>query len=297
MRMSKLFLVEEWNMCKIRLGVMQRRNWRETENNKRNMKKIARLCGVLAGGGALLSGVAQAATVNSLNFSGLPTSAVQFDGHTFDFTGVIPALQGRYGANEIHVTSESGFGGSSSSVGDLGFFSIGASSGAATTWSFGAITVYGNGVQIANVTSPANTEVTLGDGFGGTLTANLAWMTVQTSAQIGSLNGSLTLNLSDVTYTPGTSSNPDFVTLATGVTPSLIVSFSVPGNPSLTQLATGGLHQSTSYSGSISETVTPPPPPPIPEATTTVAGGAALCSVVLLMATQRRQNGALKISK
>ncbi len=185
--------------------------------------------GVLAGSALL----AQAAPI-SLNFSSLPGSTIQFNGSasTFSFN---PS-----GADQWWITSINN--GVGDSLALHGRFSGG-------PWTYGGITTTGPN-QHASVISPLGT-ITLFDGTGGTATGAINWVDVDTYQFAGALNGSAAVNLTGLTYTPGTTPISDLQQVVAGGLGSALLTFQFNPGMTLTDLTSGTGPYRTSYSGSI----------------------------------------------
>ncbi len=189
--------------------------------------------------------MAQAAL--SLNLSSLPGSTIQFNGHSSTFN-INPA-----GGNQWWITSVEG--GAGDALALQGKFSGG-------PWKYGAISVNGPD-QHAAVISPLGT-FTLYDGTGGSATGTVNWVDVVTHQYVGGVNGSAAVNITGMTYTPGTTPIVDLQNLVAGGQGSVILTFQYNPGMTLTDLTQNNGPYRTSYSGSLT--------PFVPESGTLLAG-------------------------
>ncbi len=97
-------------------------------------------------------------------------------------------------------------------------------------WTYGGITTTGPN-QHASVISPLGT-VTLFDGTGGSAIGAINWVDVDTYQSAGALNGSAAVNLTGLTYTPGTTPISDLQQLVAGGLGSALLTFQF--NPGMT---------------------------------------------------------------
>jgi len=249
------------------------------------MKK--QMWAVFAGGAALWAVAAQGSVV--LNLASVPGSEMQFNAgsSTFQFNVGNSPFFPQYSGDQWKVVSE---GTGNASVDDIGAFGPMATTAHTIGWQFGAISLFGGGLETAPVTSPSGTQISISDGNNGTLQGALNWGTIQTVQGNGAINASLVLNITGITYTgSGPLNNSDFITLKNDTQASMVLSFSFAPGKSLTDLSTGTGTYTTSYSGSLTDANVPPPHPPVPEAGTTIAGGVALGLVALALGFQRRK--------
>lgn len=139
-------------------------------------------------------------------------------------------------ANNINITSGTATG----SIGTI-----------AGTFGVGTITPLLGGLETAPVNGTGN--LTISDGTGGILAADLAWVDIFTFGVVGGINVGGSVNLSAITYTPGSSSDPDLQALANAGSGIQTTSFQFPISTSLTDLFSGnnGTTTNTSFSGSI----------------------------------------------
>jgi hypothetical protein len=204
-------------------------------------------------GMALLTGTSHAQL--SLNFSSTPGSTIQFNGaaDSFQFN---TSTSNNYVGSQFEIGSESG--GTGSAIGLFGVVTNG-------PFYYGPITTTipfaGATLQTANIGAGTNVQfgaLAINDGLGKLLTGNVAWIQVDTFDYSGGINASLTVNVTDLAYA---GSNPDLLTLLAGSPASMDLTFQFSPGMTLGQLSTGSGPYVTSYSGSISDTLTPAPEP------------------------------------
>ncbi|MBI4603850.1 MAG: PEP-CTERM sorting domain-containing protein [Planctomycetes bacterium] len=187
----------------------------------------------------LLPAAAEAGPI-SLDFANVASAKVRFDAATDTFT-FDDATSGADLGRDFVVT-----GVSSGALGDDVFAPLGAldlRGNIDGTFQIGTISTSG-GHEWASVTGSG--QLRIHDGLGGTFTADLSWVTIETLGGAGGINAGGALNLTSTSYS---GSNPDLVLLASlpgGIT---TVSFQFVPGKSLTELVTNGGR--TSYSGSL----------------------------------------------
>jgi len=180
----------------------------------------------------------------SLNFSSTVGSTIQFNGtnSSFQFNASTSTLfGGSFLGSQWQIGSESG--GAGSAVLLLGLFNNG-------PFQYGAITTNINGPDIdesATVTGPL--AALLIQDATGNLSADLDWGQIATHDNAGTINGSLTINVTGFVYT---GSNPDLMTLAASGPGGLDLTFQFSPGMTLADLTTGAGPYQTSYSGSLS---------------------------------------------
>jgi hypothetical protein len=181
----------------------------------------------------------------SLNFASTTGATIQFNGTTSSFqfnssTLVLPPPIGSYYVgSQWSIGSETG--GTGSALGLLGVFTN-------SPFSYGTITTPSTGVEIATVTGPLG-GLNVNDGLGNLLTGNVNWIQVETDNSAGSINASLTVNITGLAYA-GT--NPDLATLAADGPGSMNLSFQFSPGKTLSQLTSDTGPYETSFSGSLS---------------------------------------------
>jgi hypothetical protein len=181
----------------------------------------------------------------SLNFASTTGATIQFNGTTSSFqfnssTLVLPPPIGSYYVgSQWSIGSETG--GTGSALGLLGVFTN-------SPFSYGTITTPSTGVEIATVTGPLG-GLNVNDGLGNLLTGNINWIQVETDNSTGSINASLTVNVTGLAYA-GT--NPDLATLAADGPGSMNLSFQFSPGKTLSQLTSDTGPYKTSFSGSLS---------------------------------------------
>jgi len=170
------------------------------------------------------------------NFANVVGSAIQFNGITSSFQ-----FDANGAGNEWTITSETGQP-SGSVLGLLGTFTGG-------PWTYGPITTTAGGlIQSANIVASA-ASLSIKDGASQIATADVLWGTVSTFQSFGGLNASLTVNLSNLSYT---GANSDLAAFFSNPSGALDVTFNFNPNGTLTQLTTGTGPYLSSFSGSLS---------------------------------------------
>lgn len=136
-------------------------------------------------------------------------------------------------------------------------------------FTYGIITTDGAGNQSAPVTTPAGTQIKISDMNGGWLTGDLNWGTITTYATsaTGNISDGLTVNIFNLTYTPGTPSQSILAALDAANSATLNVSFQFADKKTLTDLSTLKTWTGTTYSSSLVA---------VPEPSTYLAGLGAL---------------------
>lgn len=198
--------------------------------------------------GILVLGVLGAAGLARANiqidFAAVTDAVIDFSGGgNFSFP-VSPDLSEPWTGYDFTVNHESGL--TNSAVGLFGNIN--------GTFTIGAITLAGGGVQTAPVTGTGTLTITDAASVPKVFSAALNWVNIESYGTGGTINYSGTVNLTGMTYA---GSNADLLTLdhAPGGIVTLTYQF-IPGL-TLTQLATGG--DETSYSGTIMPTTVPEP--------------------------------------
>jgi hypothetical protein len=133
--------------------------------------------------------------------------------------------------------------------------------------------------ESALVTGPLG-GLSINDNAGKFLTGTVDWVQVATHDNAGAINAALTVNVTGLTYT---GSNPDLVTLAAGNPASMDLTFQFSPGMTLGDLTAGSGPYVTSYSGSISDTMSPVPEP-------TTAGCLLLGMGTLILTRRFRKN-------
>lgn len=173
----------------------------------------------------------------TLNFASTTGSTIQFNGtsSSFQFNPV--------DGTQWQIGSETG--GTGSAIGLYGQFDNG-------PFGYGAITVNnsipGLDYETAMVSGPLG-ALSVADGVGNFLTGDVNWIEVATANSAGSINGSLTVNVTGLNYT---GPNADLQTVAANGPGSMNLTFQFSPGKTLTQLTSGTGPYNTSFSGSLS---------------------------------------------
>jgi hypothetical protein len=203
--------------------------------------KSAILVLLLASAMVFAASFAQAGPL-SLNFSSLAGSTIQFNGVGSSFS-LNPV-----GGPQWSITSVSG--GTGDALQLQGMFSGG-------PWLYGPITVNGP-VESATVISPSG-SFTIYDGSGGSATGTVNWVEVSTFASLGGINSNALVNISGMTYLPGSTPVVDLQNLVLSGAGSVNVTFQFNPGMKLSQLTSGTGPYQTSFSGSLSPAAVPEP--------------------------------------
>jgi hypothetical protein len=191
---------------------------------------------VVAMAGLAISAVTSQAQL-TLNFASTVGSTIQFNGinSTFQFNSSTDGTQWQIGSED---------GGTGSALGLFGVF-------VNSPFSYGPISITsipGYTIQTATVTGPLG-GLNINDGLGNLLTGTVDWMNVETVNSAGSINASLTVNVADLAYVGG---NTDLAALVAEGPGSMDLSFQFSPKKMLSDLTSGSVPYTTSFSGSIS---------------------------------------------
>ena len=184
---------------------------------------------MVLGGGIMAN---SALAMPTLNYSSTGNAEIAFTGtgNTFTFNDSTTANAGF--DFQVGVVS-GGTGAASGLLGNIsGVFTIGAITNVA-------------GVESAPVTGAGT--LSINDGAGFLLMANLDWVGIKTDVSSGSLNTSLSVNLSGITYGGDNADLKPFVAGGLATANSTFIP-----EKSLTQLTADGATNITSHSGSVS---------------------------------------------
>jgi hypothetical protein len=215
-----------------------------------------------------------AATANAaLDFASLPGSDIQFGpGSQFTVTSsLLPDAALAGGSAQWWITS------SGPASGLFGAFSGG-------PWTYGAITINGDGSQTANVLTTGG-AFAIDDGAGKLLTGNVNWVQVYTLGATGGLNAGAMINITGLSYT---GSNAALLALLATSDGTMQLAFQFATTESLTDLSDGATI-GTSYNGTLAAAAATA----VPEPATIIAG--LLLLLPLGMSTLRilRKNAAV----
>jgi hypothetical protein len=189
----------------------------------------------------------------TLNLASLGTSLISFAGS----------------GGSVSFTPDSGAGHYDFSIGSSNLAGlVGLKGTIGGVYAIGSVTPYGPGQQA--VVSGAG-AFSIYDGVSSSLTGTVSWDTAATVGTAGALNVSDAPNLSGLSYS---GSNSALLELVRDSSAIATVSFQFLPAESLSQLATGGKPESTSYSGSLSAIPEPP-------ASAAIIGFAAFAGVLL----------------
>jgi hypothetical protein len=210
----------------------------DAEEHK-SMKKIilSLKVGLVAATAILLSSRAEALT---LNFSEVGGALIVFNGdsNSFTFAPTAPAAQ-------FSITSVVD-GVSAGTVNDTGSMS--------GVFTLGSITSPAAGLEVAPVNGAG--VLTINDGAGQSLTANLTFGTISSFGTGGTINLQGAVNLTNIQYV-GTDVN--YLAFAAANNGIETITFQFTSPTSLTQLTADGTTTSTSFSGSITAAATSVP--------------------------------------
>jgi hypothetical protein len=210
----------------------------DAEEHK-SMKKIilSLKVGLVAATAILLSSRAEALT---LNFSEVGGALIVFNGdsNSFTFAPTAPAAQ-------FSITSVVD-GVSAGTVNDTGSMS--------GVFTLGSITSPAAGLEVAPVNGAG--VLTINDGAGQSLTANLTFGTISSFGTGGTINLQGAVNLTNIQYV-GTDVN--YLAFAAANNGIETITFQFTSPTSLTQLTADGTTTSTSFSGSITASATSVP--------------------------------------
>ena len=224
--------------------------------------KLRRTISITAVAGVALMAMKSEAIL-VVDFGNDSGSAISFAGNGTESSGSSFSLIPTDGGNQFHITGTSGFA-------DNGALLMSGGSGLEgyignSPFTYGAVstTVIGSyTLEEASVTGNLGTL-----NLGG-LTGNVNWMTIQTLNAGGSLDSSLSINVSGLSYTGGNDDLAALASLGNGAG-TMTLAFSFASSPydllGLTT-ATTGLPNTTSYSAVLA----------VPEPTTMVAGALLL---------------------
>jgi hypothetical protein len=195
---------------------------------------------VAVSAGVVFSASCQAGFI-SMGFASSPSAVLRFNGNdpvggtgTFSF---VPS-----GGFSIMITNSDGTGDAIGLFGNI-----------TGTFDIGAITISGP-VQSASVGGAG--MLSIADGSGGFLTADLHWVDIQTIGTGGSTNSLAKVNLSNIAYSGATIA--DLTDLAEHPNGIVTVTFQFIPAKTLTQLTANGVtSNANSFSGSIVETPEP----------------------------------------
>lgn len=212
----------------------------------------------------------------TLNFASTPGATIQFNGaaQSFQFN---TSTSNNFVGSQWQIGSESGSQATGSAVNLFGVFGNG-------PFSYGAVSTtpipFGT-LQTATITDPSG-ALAINDGAGNFLTANVAWIDLDTFDYSGGINAWLVVNVTDVAYT---GNNLDLKTLFADSPASMDLTFQFSPGMTLSDLSTGSGPYQTSFSSSISV---------VPEPTSV---GCFLLGLCVLIFTRRfRQNSAFDSS-
>lgn len=208
---------------------------------------------------ALLAGTSTV-SAQTFNFSSLGTAQIVFDGTTANLSFAPDS-----GAGHGFQVGSSTLGGLNGLQGDItGTFHLGTITSSPPIQS-APVTGLGQFLLYDTVPGPA-------------LTANIWWVGALSVGTVGALNPNGWLNLNNFSYS-GT--NPDLQALASNTGGVASVSFQFLPAETLTQLATGGTTNATSFSGSLSATGATNTMIPEPSSYAALLGGVAFGGMLL----------------
>jgi hypothetical protein len=216
--------------------ICKKKTKKRKKRKNEKMKTITKLTVIGFALATMAAGTAQA----SLNFSQINGDGIQFNGGSPSTFQLNPTSGG----------SQFQFNGSSL----VGWITGG-------PWTIGSVTTVGN-VQSASVTTGGTLYIQ--DASNVDLSGNLTWGTIKTVDNAGSINSTVSVNITGISYS---GLNSDLIALKNGVNGSLVLTFQFTGE-TLSQLtAPGAVSEVNTYSGSISS---------VPEPSTVIAGALLL---------------------
>ncbi|MGH7996192.1 MAG: hypothetical protein ACREFX_07565 [Opitutaceae bacterium] len=139
-------------------------------------------------------------------------------------------------------------------------------------------TISGNSAPVTDTTAGM---ISITDGSGVTLTADVSWVSITQNGASSALNEDGLANLTNISYS---GSQADLIALAAGGNGSDVLNFTFNPSESLSKMAAGGL--STSFSGSLSS---------VPDSgATAMLIGLGVAALGIGLMTQRRKGSVLR---
>jgi hypothetical protein len=176
----------------------------------------------------------------TLNFSDVGGAQVVFDGNTDSFSFVPLAPNAQFGITSVVDGVSAG------TVNDTGSM--------AGTFTLGSITSPAPGLEIASVNGAG--VLTINDGTGQSLTADLTFGTISSFGTGGLINLQGSVNLTNILYS-GT--DPNYLAFAAANNGIEVITFQFTSPTSLTALTADGTTTGTSFSGSLTAVSTAVP--------------------------------------